>query len=70
MDVDKGMILELIKQRGDDRQLNEASEELPDRVDTAAHARLLEKYGIHPAEIMNLVGGVEGLGGSTNLPRH
>jgi hypothetical protein len=66
MDVDKGMILELIKERGDDKQLNEATEELPDRVDTAAHAKLLEKYGIHPAEIMNLVGGVEGLAGSSD----
>ncbi len=66
MDVDKSMILELIKERGDEQQVSEATEELPERVDTAAHARLLEKYGIHPAEIMNLVGGVEGLGGSTD----
>jgi hypothetical protein len=44
--LDKRMILDLLRQRGDQRTADQANRELPDQVDTDQHAGLLEQFGL------------------------
>ena len=66
MQIDKNMVLELLKSQGKDDQVGAADSELPAQVDTDQHAGLLSKFGIEPADLIKLVtggGGAGGLGG-------
>lgn len=65
MQIDKDMVLDLIRQKGDAGQAEQAAGELPDKVDTEQHAGLLSKFGIDPAELLTKFGGdkLGGLGG-------
>jgi hypothetical protein len=45
-----------------DEQVDQASRELPDHVDTEQHADLLQKFGLDPQDVLGkLGGGVPGL---------
>lgn len=57
MQIDKETILNMIRQRGDTEQANQASQELPDTVDPEQHAGLLEKFGLSPQELIGKVTG-------------
>jgi hypothetical protein len=63
MQLDKDMILDLLRQRGDRQTVDQADQELPDQVDTDQHAGLLERFGLNPGELLARFtgGGLPGL---------
>ena len=68
MQIDKNMVLELLRSQGKDDQVGQADSELPQQVDTEQDAGLLQKFGIDPADLIKMVtggggGGLGGLGG-------
>lgn len=71
MQIDKQQIIELLKQRGQQDQAQQADSELPAQVDTDQHADLLQRLGINPSELLGLFGGSGGglgdLGGKLGL---
>ncbi len=63
MQLDKNMILDLLRQQGDSGKADQAQAELPDQVDTDQHADLLSRLGLDPKELIaKLAGG--GAGGA------
>lgn len=62
MQIDKDMILNLLRQRGDTQQADQAAQELPNSVDTDRDAGLLERFGLNPQDLM------QQFGGGMNLP--
>ena len=62
MQLDKNMILDLLRERGQQDQASQAEQELPDQVDTDRDAGLLSKFGLDPMELVKKLGG-GGLGG-------
>lgn len=63
MQIDKDMILNLLREQGDHQRADEASRELPDQVDIDQHGNLLERFGINPMDLISRFGGGKGLGG-------
>jgi len=63
MQLDKNMILDLLRQRGDHQSADQADQELPDQVDTDQHADLLERLGLNPSELASRFTGGSGLPG-------
>jgi hypothetical protein len=62
MEIPKDQILELLRDRGDSDKADQAEQELPDQVDPAQHAGLLEKFGLSPQDLIGkLGGGIPGL---------
>ena len=60
MQLDKNMIVDLLRQRGDHQSADQADQELPDRVDTE-HAGMLERFGLDPKELASrFTGGLPG----------
>ena len=58
MQLDKNMILDLLRERGQQDQASQAEQELPDQVDTDRDGNLLQKFGIDPqALIQKFMGG-------------
>jgi hypothetical protein len=55
------MIVERIGSRQGAQKANEGDKELPD-VDTATNAELLQKYGLDPNEVADLLGGNPAVG--------
>jgi hypothetical protein len=60
MNIDKDQILQLLRSQGKNDQASQASNELPDKVDTnnADHAGMLSKYGIDPSSLSGQLGGL------------
>jgi hypothetical protein len=59
MQIPKDKILELLRERGQNDQAEQADKELPDQVDPEQHGGLLEKYGVDPKDLAGkLPGGV------------
>ena len=60
MNIDKDQILQLLRSQGQHNQASQASNELPDKVDTGdpQHAGMLSKYGIDPASLGDKLGGL------------
>jgi len=52
LQLDKNMILDLLRERGQQDQASQADQELPDQVDTDQHAGLLQKFGLDPQELI------------------
>ena len=65
MQLDKNVILDLLRSRGDHDHADRASRELPDQVDTEKHAGLLERFGVNPGELLGKVTG--GSGGASDV---
>lgn len=64
MQIDKDMILGLLKERGQPDKAAEADRQLPDKVDPQEHSGLLERLGVNPQDLIGKVaGGGGGLGG-------
>jgi hypothetical protein len=63
--IDKNMVLELLRSQGKGDQASQADSELPQQVDTEQDAGLLQKFGIDPMDLVKMVtgGGGGGLGG-------
>ena len=52
MQLDKNMILDLLRDRGQQDQADQAAQQLPDQVDTDRDAGLLQQFGIDPQELV------------------
>ena len=52
MQIDKNMILDLLRERGQPDQASQAEQELPDQVDTDRDAGLLQRFGLDPQELL------------------
>jgi hypothetical protein len=64
MNIDKNMILDLLRHGGQDAQADQAQQELPDQLDTDRDGSLLEKFGLNPADLIaRFTGGQGGEGG-------
>ena len=64
MEIDKNTVLGLLREQGRDDQVDQASQELPDQVDTDRDAGLLEKFGVNPQDLLSrFAGGGGGLPG-------
>ena len=61
MQLDKNMILDLLRERGQQDQASQADQELPDQVDTDRDAGLLQKFGLDPQELLQKFTGGGGL---------
>jgi hypothetical protein len=62
MEIPKEQILQLLRERGQGDQADQAAGELPDQVDPEQHAGLLQKFGLDPSDLLKLAGGGGGLG--------
>ena len=70
MQLDKNMILDLLRERGQGDQASQAEQELPDQVDTDKDGGLLQKFGLDPQEPSSELRQDPGRApGGTRLPR-
>jgi hypothetical protein len=61
MQIDKGQIIEILRQQGNNDQADRADQELPDQVDTDQHVGLLQRFGLDPNELLGrFAGGLPG----------
>lgn len=56
MNIDKDTIVNLLRERGDHDQAQQAAQELPDQVDHEEHSGLLSKFGIDPSQLIGKLG--------------
>ena len=61
MQLDKNMIIDLLRERGQGDQASQAEQELPDQVDTDKDGGLLQKFGLDPQELIQKFMGGGGL---------
>jgi hypothetical protein len=61
MEIPKEQILQMLRDRGNHDQAQQADQQLPDQVDPEQHAGLLGQIGIDPGEILGGAGGKLGL---------
>ena len=61
MQLDKNMILDLLRERGQGDQASHAEQELPDQVDTDRDGGLLQKFGLDPQDLIQKFTGGGGL---------
>jgi hypothetical protein len=61
LQLDKNMILDFLRERGQQDQASQAEQELPDQVDTDQDAGLLQKFGLDPQELLQKFMGGGGL---------
>jgi predicted PhzF superfamily epimerase YddE/YHI9 len=59
--LDKNMILDLLRERGQQDLASQAEQELPDQVDTDQHAGLLQRFGLDPQDLIQKFMGGGGL---------
>ncbi|HET6625154.1 MAG TPA: hypothetical protein VFG63_02085 [Nocardioidaceae bacterium] len=57
MQIDKDQIIEFLKSRGEDAKAEQASQELPQQVDTEQDSGLLDKLGINVQDLLGGAGG-------------
>jgi hypothetical protein len=50
--IDKNTILDLLRERGQQDQADQADQELPEQVDTDRDAGLLQRFGLDPQELL------------------
>jgi hypothetical protein len=63
MELDKDTILNFLREQGQTDKAEQASRELPDRVDTDRDQGLLERLGINVPDLLSRFGGgIPGLG--------
>ena len=63
MQIDKGTVLQFLREQGQHQQAQEAEQQLPDQVDTDQHAGLLSQYGVDVQSLLTKFGGGGALGG-------
>jgi hypothetical protein len=61
MQIPKEQILQMLRDRGNHDQAQQADQQLPDQVDTEQHGDLLGRIGINPSELMGGAAGKLGL---------
>jgi hypothetical protein len=65
MEIPKEKVLELLRERGQGDQADQADRELPEQVDPEQHADLLSKFGVDPQDLAGKLPG--GLGDKLGL---
>ena len=63
MQIDKDVILDLLRESGQDDKVEHAERELPDQVEPERDASLLERFGVSPQDLLGRLGGGGGLPG-------
>lgn len=61
MEIPKEQILQMLRDRGNHDQAQQADQQLPDKVDPEQHKDLLGQIGIDPGELLGGAGGKLGL---------
>lgn len=61
VEIPKEQILQMLRDRGDHQQAQQADQQLPDQVDPEQHGGLLGQIGIDPREMLGGMGGKLGL---------
>jgi hypothetical protein len=51
MHIDKDLVLDELRKQGKNEHVQQAIQELPDKIDHNEHAAQLEKFGIDPGEL-------------------
>lgn len=51
MELDKQFVLDELKKEGQSEKVQQALNELPEKVDHEQHAALLEKFGLDPGKL-------------------
>ena len=69
MQIDKETVLRFIRDRGDSAKADQASEQLPQQVDTERDAGLLQRFGVDPQDLMSKFGGGVAKGGRRPTPK-
>jgi hypothetical protein len=57
MQIDKEQVLQLLRDKGQHEQADQAQQQLPDQVDTDQHGDLLSRFNVDPKELLNKLGG-------------
>lgn len=57
MEIDKGTITSLLRERGQTQDAGQAEQELPEKVDTERDSGMLQKFGIDQDELIGKVTG-------------
>jgi hypothetical protein len=57
MEIPKDKIIELLRERGQNDQADQAANELPDQVDHEKDAGLLSKFGVDPKDLLGKLPG-------------
>lgn len=57
MQISKDQVLQLLRDKGQSDQADQAQQDLPDQVDTDQHADLLSKFHLDPSELLGKFGG-------------
>ena len=52
MQLDKNDIVDLLRKEGKNEHVQQALQELPDKIDHEQHAQMLEKLGIDPGHLV------------------
>ena len=65
MEIPKEKILQLLRERGQGDQAEQADRELPDQVDPDKHGDQLSRFGLDPQGLAGMLPG--GLGGKLGL---
>jgi hypothetical protein len=60
MQINKDQIIDLLRQRGQHDQAEQAQQQLPDQVDTDQHGDLLSRLDLDPKELLGKLGGLGG----------
>ena len=60
MEIPKEQILDFLRSRGQEDKVQQADQELPDKVDTDRDAGILERLGIDPNDLLGGLGDVAG----------
>jgi len=55
--LDKAQIIDLLKERGQHEQADQAQQNLPEQVDTDEHGGLLAQHGVSVEELLGKFGG-------------
>ena len=53
MQIDKEQVIELIREQRDNEKVQQAMQELPERIDLQEHGDLLARYGIDPQDLLS-----------------
>jgi hypothetical protein len=61
MEIPKEQILQMLRDRGNHDQAQQADQQLPDQVDPDQHGDLLQQLGINPSELLGGLGDKLGL---------
>ena len=51
MHIDKQFVLDELKKEGQSEKVQQALDELPEKIDHEQHAALLEKFGLDPGKL-------------------